>query len=900
MAEKTLHELLRRHEVKKGTPATHTSLCPGRRRGYNFATEADEEALLVAYSAALEAVPDGSQATFHLTEQPIAGALPLLVDIDLRWPSAERRYTPESIAAFVQAHTQCVRRFLTLPPEVDWFVLEKPAPRVNKAAGASGGVFKDGVHLMAPQIVTGAQVQRAIRDSFLAERPGFFEGLSTTKAADVFDESVLGRNGWFLLGSRKGDEPNAWAISHILRVNTVTLAMRVVPVEELPLRTTDMVRALSIRLVGPAASLTDQGALTIMAPPVPPVKARRRTNTIVHVDVPATPASMSKRVEGVCVHEACELTAMLSATRAERYDDWIRVGWCLHNIASEELLPSWVAFSKRCPAKFEEGVCEHLWPAMRSSGLGMGSLHLWARLDDPQAYKAFVGSRMNAELMACDGSHNSVAAVAYKILGHLFVCGSGDGKYWYSFNGTLWCEDVGTLAMRRELSTTVREHFTAAMHRQANSLSIDDMQSDTSATTATRANKASCEKLLGIAFNLRNKSFKDAVMVELREFFYKPDFVATLDSDPNLLAFSNGVWDLCEKAFRPASPEDRLSLSVGYDYVPIVDDAKYAKMQAYWAQLQPEPAARTYVVSTLARQLYGDVGANLLHIHAGHRGSAGNGKSTLWEVIEVSLGDYVRKFDVAHLTAKQRPEMGKPQPTFGTWRGRRLLYCAEPNDDEAINSGIMKDMTGGECVQYRLLHSNEIVQFRPQFKVHLMCNDAPPFQGGDRGNQRRLRKVDYLSRFVEADEVDEDARLFLRDDTFIQAVRDDTAWRMEFLRVLLHAYDHAYAFEMPASVRENSKVYAEENNKVMMFVQDCIVKREGEFFLLKAARVAFTTSSHNSGKIATLKRELEKVLGVVCKAQAWKNGRPVKNVFEGFALLADEDDSFHVDDVLGD
>jgi hypothetical protein len=89
----------------------------------------------------------------------------------------------------------------------------------------------------------------------------------------------------------------------------------------------------------------------------------------------------------------------------------------------------------------------------------------------------------------------------------------------------------------------------------------------------------------------------------------------------------------------------------------------------------------------------------------------------------------------------------------------------------------------------------------------------------------------------------------------------------------------------------------EESKKVASFVQERMVKRRGEFFRLKDARAAFARSSHFTGKPGVLKREIEKALGVMCRAQVWKNGRPAKNVFEGFALLADHDDD---DAELGD
>lgn len=172
-------------------------------------------------------------------------------------------------------------------------------------------------------------------------------------------------------------------------------------------------------------------------------------------------------------------------------------------------------------------------------------------------------------------------------------------------------------------------------------------------------------------------------------------------------------------------------------------------MEKYWKTLHPNPDQRMYVLQTFARQLYGDSGRELFHIHAGHNGSAANGKTSAFLVLEKILGEYVRKTQVSILTATKREEANKPQPEFAYWRGRRILYVTEPEHDEKLHTGILKDLTGGEKINYRLLFSNLIVSYKPTFKLHLMCNDPPKLDGTDDGIKRRIRKIDYISRFVE-------------------------------------------------------------------------------------------------------------------------------------------------------
>ncbi|KXZ42432.1 hypothetical protein GPECTOR_147g16 [Gonium pectorale] len=324
--------------------------------------------------------------------------------------------------------------------------------------------------------------------------------------------------------------------------------------------------------------------------------------------------------------------------------------------------------------------------------------------DSPYEYKAFLNGRILDVVRVCNGSHNSVANVCHAVLRDKYVCATANGKLWYEFTGALWKEDKEGVHLHNELSTSVRDQFIFSVNRITSTLSIQNGSSN----AASNDNRRACEALLQIVYRLQDCGFKDCVLREMREFFYDPGFLSRLDSDPNLLAFDNGVWDLAAQQFRAAAPQDYVSLSVGYAYAPVRDETLYGEMQKYWATLHPDPEQHAYTIKTLARQLQGDVGHNLFHIHAGFQGSAGNGKSTFFDVLEMALGAYVRKFGVEMLVAKQRVESGKPMPEFQYWRGRRILYCTEPAHDDVLNAGIMKDLTGGEKILYRLLYSNDV------------------------------------------------------------------------------------------------------------------------------------------------------------------------------------------------
>jgi phage/plasmid-associated DNA primase len=606
---------------------------------------------------------------------------------------------------------------------------------------------------------------------------------------------------------------------------------------------------------------------------------------------PPKSKQVSKKEPSNDTTEVVELVKLLSPSRADEYDDWMRVGWCLHNI-STNYLNLWKEFSIQS-SKYIEGECEQKWYSMSNEGLGIGSLHTWAKQDSPYEYKAFINSRVCTDIKTCNGSHNAVANIAYNILKGKYVCATANGKLWYEFNGTLWQEDKEGIHLRHELSTTVRDQFIFTVNGVTASLSIDELESNGSNTTRN-ANKQLYESLLRISFKLQDSGFKDSVVKEMREYFYDSEFMKKLDSNPNLLAFSNGVWELKEHRFRNATPDDYLSLNVGFAYTPCKNQKVYDQMKSYWKKLHPDHEQCEYVIKKFARQLQGDVGQNLFHIHAGFQGSAGNGKSTLFEILEMCLGLYIRKFGVEMLTAKQRVETGKPMPEFQYWKGIRILYCTEPKHDDILNTGIMKDLTGGEKIMYRLLFSNDVIDFRPQFKMHIMCNDAPQVDGSDSGVKRRIRKIDYMAQFVPQDQVDEEKHYYLRDDKFIGEMRGNPEVRMEFLRLLLDSYDHDFQYDMPEVIRHNSMMYLEENDNVFKFVNDYIVKDRDGYFTLKRAKDAFKGSEYYNGKIQTLKNDLQKLLKVVCIEQSRVNGKKEKLVFLGYRLKEGKEDDLDI------
>ena len=73
----------------------------------------------------------------------------------------------------------------------------------------------------------------------------------------------------------------------------------------------------------------------------------------------------------------------------------------------------------------------------------------------------------------------------------------------------------------------------------------------------------------------------------------------------------------------------------------------------------------------------------------------------------------------------------------------RLVILQEPNKGDTLNSGIIKEMTGGDRMYARGLFE-EGTEFLPMFKVILVCNDEPAVSSEDIALWKRTSSTNKL------------------------------------------------------------------------------------------------------------------------------------------------------------
>lgn len=205
--------------------------------------------------------------------------------------------------------------------------------------------------------------------------------------------------------------------------------------------------------------------------------------------------------------------------------------------------------------------------------------------------------------------------------------------------------------------------------------------------------------------------------------------------------------------------------------------------------------------------------------HVVHHNS--NGKSKLIYLFQLAFGSYCDTLPITLLTRK-RGSSNAASPEVAKTKGKRFCVFQEPEDDDRIHIGYMKELTGGDVIEARALFK-EPVKFKPQFKLLLTCNKLPDIPSSDGGTWRRLRVVEFGSKFVDdpkkPNEYKKDPYL---PDKLI-------TWKEAFMTILIERFkvyvvnglkEPLEVIQYTNKYRENSDVFLEFINEVLEDTQN--------------------------------------------------------------------------------
>jgi P4 family phage/plasmid primase-like protien len=873
-----LQEFLRNHkidkdkDVDKTTTSTHTRIGDTKLNVYGGNYNIAPEELPNFYKAYYDYVFVKGKNEF-LTEKQLSENGCILVDFDFRYDYdvKTRIHTKEHISDMISLYLDELKEFLVFEEGKAFpiFIMEK----TNVNRDEKKNVTKDGIHM-----IIGVQMdhimQLMLRERIMNKIGDIWELPLKNDWNGVFDEGISkGTTNWQLYGSRKpGFE--AYKLTYYI---VAEIDKQDDEFTTIPQNIKDFEKKLSENLCLLSAQYDKRVKFEINPKIMDEYNNKKMANK---KKAPAKKKSAKKvniEFEEVNETEEIEIEDIVNYERLQKAVDIImnnlktkneqiikdvheytqilpkkyyepgshllnrQVAFALKN-TDERLFLSWVMLRSKADdfdyssiPKLHNDWNVHFNKNDSSVGLTKSSIIYWAKQDAYEDYLKISKSKIDYYVeysLSPDGVADwDYAHVLYHMFKDKYACTDPKRKIWHRFEDHRWKEDDG-----EDLRTCISKDL-FALYSEKQSEYMVKMHSIDPGSDIYGKLQTKIKIIASICTKLKKTADKNNIMREAIGLFKDEKFNTKKDSNPYLMGFTNGVINFKNKIFRNGYREDYITKSTNIPYIPFdkINEDKQEiinKIQIFMSQLFPIENVCKYMWDHLASCL---IGVKKEQVFTIYRGSGSNGKSLLTKLMAKSLGGeeegtdgnngYYGVVPVPLITDK-RKGIGGTSSEIAQLKGVRYAVISEPKKGDVINEGVMKDLTGGDPIQARELYGSTIT-FKPQFSLVVCTNALFEVKSNDDGTWRRMKLVDYVSKFVSEGEIYKDNTnyVFPKDTELGDNLSE---WAPVFMSMLVKR-----AFETEGKVVDCPEIVAASNSYrqkedcIAEFINDKIVEKDG-------------------------------------------------------------------------
>jgi phage/plasmid-associated DNA primase len=479
------------------------------------------------------------------------------------------------------------------------------------------------------------------------------------------------------------------------------------------------------------------------------------------------------------------------------YDKWTKVAMILKYTGSKinyDFYDTLVDFSKKSIDYNEDSVNKY-WNKLDSKKITItiGSLFEFAKKSNSSEYRRIlqkINLFKNIEI-----SEKFICEKIKEIAGPCFFY-NDERLYSFDLKNNLWYVD-STETLKKFISDDLYDYIFALLNDCIDSGSYLDYQ--------VKNLKKHC---------LKNKYLEELVKT-FRTRFLNDNVEINFDSNPFLLGFNNGVYDLKKKIFRNYLFDDYITTRTGYNYTPSKEvDRKY--VNNLYEKIETDEKNRDLLWKILASGAIGVCYQKFVIFS----GNGGNGKSLTTKFMLEVLGNYAYKGNINTLCSKQKTGAN---PEMANMHMKRYVVFSEPESTDKILNSILKDLSGGTKINARKLYENNCnLSILATFVVE--CNDIIMLKNDSTdGEIRRIISYCFGSKFTfDENEVNESQRIFLAtqmDEGFVLKYRD------AFLDILIEkAYsfinDDEQQFKITESIKIDTERYISSSYQFLNFLND--------------------------------------------------------------------------------
>jgi P4 family phage/plasmid primase-like protien len=335
-----------------------------------------------------------------------------------------------------------------------------------------------------------------------------------------------------------------------------------------------------------------------------------------------------------------------------------------------------------------------------------------------------------------------------------------------------------------------------------------------------------------IALYTMSSTVRSKIMKDVRNRLQNDDFCNLLDSRQNIILMKNGVYN---------TETDKLTDPVPSDYVSVISNVSYqifdntsseiSRLISILRTIFPDPDVLEFFLDSCSTFLEGYNNQKLFYVWWG---KGNNAKSLVQTLVMKTLGEYCSTAPTSLVTG-QRGASSNATPELCHIDKKLVVFLQEPNPEEKIRAGKIKEMTGNDKMYVRqLFKSGKTMTLKA--KIVIVCNNIIEIPGMDAAVRRRIVVIPFLTTFLDADEYimrREKGTLDRSRDRHIDISVERTLiqCRSAFMYIMCQRYqkfrDSGRVLAIPPIIRQMTDEYITTNNYPLRFIRSYVHRVEG-------------------------------------------------------------------------
>ena len=181
------------------------------------------------------------------------------------------------------------------------------------------------------------------------------------------------------------------------------------------------------------------------------------------------------------------------------------------------------------------------------------------------------------------------------------------------------------------------------------------------------------------------------------------------------------------------------------------------------------------------------------------------------------MGDYGKTARPETIGTRFQQNSNAPSEDVARLNGARFVNISEPDKKLTLSAALVKSLTGNDTITARFLHENSF-EYRPQFKMFINTNYLPQITDLTLFSSGRIKTIPFERHFEEYEQDKRLKELFALPENLSGILN----WCIEGLQLL-----DIEGFDEPEIVRQATKDYAHNSDKMALFMEECLLEESG-------------------------------------------------------------------------